>query len=315
VWMSETPMEPARPYYLKHLTRTVAAEVAQIRYQIDVNTLHRRQADRLALNEIGRAEISVGQPLAFDPYTKNRATGAFILIDQVSNNTVAAGMILDREPSELVPTDVKWTAQPKSHNVQPHASLVSPGERSARLGHKPACVWLTGLTGAGKTTIAYNLEHWLQGMGCASFVINGENLRLGLSKDLDFSADDRGENIRRASEVAKMMNDAGLIAICDFLSPYRSQRDLARQTVGPDRFLEVHVYASAATRMKRDPKGLYKQADEGKINLFPGVSAPYEEPQQPSLAFDTEKHSVDECVAGIIGLLKQKGILLPKHGE
>ncbi len=309
VWMSEGLLETGRPYYIKHATQIVPGEVSAVRYRIDVNTLHRQAVPTLGLNEIGRCAIHLHRPIALDPYTRNRQTGSFILIDRVTHNTVGAGILLDRKPSEAAPSPERWTSQPKSEHVHRHTSRITPEQRTERLGHNPGTLWLTGLCGSGKSTLAYALEERLFQAGHACAVLDGENLRLGLNKDLDFSGEGRSENIRRAAQVAQTLNEAGLIAICAFIAPHRLDREHARDIVGPDRFFEVHTDAPIDLCRQRDPHGLYELAESGEVQFFPGVTAPYERPEAPALHLDTEGATVEQCVDRLVELLRQKGIL------
>ncbi len=296
VWMSEEPMKLDRSYYIKQTTRTVAGCISKLQYRVDVNTLHQRQETELKLNEIGRCVFILSQPIAYDPHKRNCATGSFIIIDRITNFTVGAGMILDREPNTLVADTEKAYAKPKSEHISPKVNLISSDERVKRMGTKPVTIWLTGLTGSGKTTIAYNLERKLFDTGISSYVIDGENSRLGFSKDLGFSAEDRRENIRRAAEFGRMLNDAGLIAICSFLSPYQTDRKLAREITGQDKFIEVYLSAPLEICRQRAGSDIYAMAKSGEIKNFPGVTAPYEVPQSPDIILPTHELSVIVCV-------------------
>ncbi len=300
VWMSDEPMQVDRNYSIKHTTKTVSGVISQLRFEVDVNTLHRSESEGLGLNEIGRCVLTLSQPIAYDPYSRNRATGAFIIIDRITNNTVGAGMILDRDQNLLQPTERKLEAKPKSEHIHLQKSMVTAKEREQLVGHKPKTIWLTGLTGSGKTTIAYALERRLFDIGRQCCVLDGENVRLGFSKDLGFSADDRNENIRRAAEVAKLLNDAGLTAICAFLSPYKEGRKLARKIVGGDNFVEVYLSAPIEECKKRNPDGMYDMAKDGEIKQFTGVTAPYEIPESPDIVIPTHQMGVDECVEMIL---------------
>ncbi len=251
VWMSEEPLCLDKDYFIKLTTKTVSGRISKLHYRVDVNTLHRSKETQLELNEIGRCVFTLSQPIAYDPYNRNHATGSFIIIDRITNITVGAGMIIDREPVELK-VSADSVSKPKSKHVAPHKSMIAIDERIRRMGAKPVTVWLTGLSGSGKTTIAYNLERKLFNAGLNSFVIDGENARIGFSKDLGFSADDRGENIRRAAEFARMLNEAGLIAICSFLSPYESHRKRARKIVGENNYLEIYLSTPLDVCRNRD---------------------------------------------------------------
>jgi len=306
VWMSQTPMEPDQIYIFKHTTRTVTGVVSSVRYGIDVDTLHRQQAHSLGLNEIGRCSITLNRPIAYDPYANNRATGAFIIIDRVTNNTVGAGMILAREANQLQVSPEKRVTKPKSRYIKPRHSRVTMQQRTAQLGQQPVTVWLTGLPGAGKTTIGYALEQRLFSLGYKTYVLDGENIRLGLNKDLNFIGDDRSENVRRTAEVAKMLNEAGLIAVCSLISPYAQDRQNARQIVGQAKFVEVYLSAPADVRKKRVEKVVYDLAQSGDIKNFSGITAPYEVSKSADLVLPTDRLSVMECVDKIVSLLKEK---------
>jgi bifunctional enzyme CysN/CysC len=307
VWMSETPLDPGRTYRIKHTTTDAHAEIAEVRYRFDVNSLHRVDTDRLELNEIGRVSLAVSRPLAFDPYRKNRATGSFILIDPISNGTVGAGMILDRGSPD--PGQPGLGSQALAHNVRARPSRVTADERAARIGHRGSTVWLTGLPKAGKSTIAYALERQLFDAGHHVLVLDGENLRLGISQNLGFGAPERAENIRRAAHVARLANDAGLITIVALVSPAETDRQAARTIVGPDRFVEIYLSAPAETCEARDPEDLWVRARRGEIKHFTGVSAPYEAPRAPDLELATHEIEPDEAVARLVELLAGRGFL------
>jgi bifunctional enzyme CysN/CysC len=308
VWMDDEPMKVGKPYLIKHCTRQIGGSVSELRYRVDVNTLRQDETTQLQLNEIGRIVMSVNQPIAFDAYTKNRETGAFIVIDRMSNNTVGAGMILDHAIGQVAHTEAGWQAAPVSGNITSHQSQITPDQRNTRMGHKAGTVWLTGLTGAGKTTIAYALEKKLFEQGVNGFVLDGGNARSGVGKDLSFSARDRSENIRRTSEVATMFNQAGLVTICSLLSPYADDRDHAARAIGRDNFMEVHLSTSLDVCRERRPE-LYAKADAGEIPHFSGISAPYEAPEKPDLHLDTAELSVDQCVDRICALLTARGMI------
>ncbi len=269
-----------------------------------MNTIGREEATTLQLNEIGRLRLETSRPLAYDPYRRNRATGNFILIDSLSNATVAAGMILDRSSEDDLGDKAKV-----STNIREQVSRVSANERQARLGQAPATVWLTGLPKSGKSTIAYGLERHLFDQNLMVHVLDGENLRHGLSDNLGFSALDRSEHIRRAANVAKMCNDLGLITVVALVSPYETDRCHARTIVGAERFFEVHVNAPVEVCEERDTDGLYAAAKSGEIERFTGVSAPYEHPMNPALKIDSAATPVDAAVQSIVDLLTAKGVL------
>ncbi len=301
VWMAEAPLVPGKQYLIKQTTRKTPGVVNELRYRIDVNTLHRHDADRLELNEIGRCVVEVAQSIAYDPYKSNRTTGAFIVIDRLTNNTVGAGMILDRT------ADAGRSAAKRPTEVATHQSLVTPEEREQRLAQKPATVWLTGLTGSGKSAIAYALERRLFDEGKAVHVLDARNARLGLNVDLKFSPDDRAENLRRAAEVARLVNQAGLISICSFLSPSAEDRAMVREIVG-DRFFEIYLSAPETVCKQRRPEA-GSQADPDAIKPFFDLQAPYEPPASPDLELPTHELSIHESVDRIMQLLRDRGVI------
>ncbi|GMQ80182.1 MAG: sulfate adenylyltransferase subunit CysN [Planctomycetia bacterium] len=307
VWMAEEPMVPGKPYAFKHLSKTAPGAISTLRYQIDVNTLHRQQSPQLGLNEIGRCTISLNQPVAIDAYKQNRATGALVVIDRLTNVTVGAGMILDRSAGDDQPDG--WDVAPQSEQLQSETSSVTGRQRRARFGQKPVTILLTGLAGSGKTTIAYALERRLFDLGRAPCVLDGQNMRLGISRDLGFTAEDRSENLRRSAEVARLMNEAGLICVASFLAPSEAVRQRAREVVGSDRFLLVHLSAPVDVCRARDQEGLYPMADAGEIANFPGVSAEYEIPHRPDLVLPTHELPVADCVERIMELIEQRAVL------
>jgi bifunctional enzyme CysN/CysC len=307
VWMHDEELVVGKEYLLKCGTNVVPARVNEVKYRFDVNTLHRLDADTLNANDIGRVSISASRPIAFDSYTRNRGTGALVLIDRVSNSTMAAGMILERDAS--VSAKGKAPEKPVSGNITEEASLVSADERRKVLGHGATTIWLTGLSGSGKSTIAKHLEKDLIAQGCAAFILDGDNVRHGLNRDLGFSAEERTENIRRVAEVAKLFNAAGIVVITSFISPYLSDRDEARKTIGDDNFIEIHVDTPLDVCESRDPKGLYKKARAGEIDRFTGISAPYEAPETPQLVLKTDELSIEDSVKKIREDLVLRGIL------
>ena len=309
VWMAEKPLKVNGSYVVKQTTNTASATIANLRYKIDVNTLHREDAEgHLDMNEIGRAAISLHAPLYFDPYMENQATGSFVLIDRITNDTVAAGMILKQEPNELV-VEPEETSRPVSQDVHPRESQISLDDRLARMKQKPATVWLTGLPKSGKSTVAYALEKRLFDMGYYVHVLDGENMRLSVSSDLGFSGNDRAENIRRGAEVARLCNDIGLITIAAFVSPYSAGREHARESVGEDRFKEVYLDTPMDVCEQRDNENLYKRAKEGEIQAFSGVTAPYEPPQDADLQLSPAEMDVEEEVEKIVELLRQEQVI------
>jgi bifunctional enzyme CysN/CysC len=283
----------------------VPGVLTDIRYKVDVNTMHRQKekVTSLELNEIGRAHITLHRSIAFDPYERNRATGAFIIIDRMTNITIGAGMIVDR----VVPK--AKNERPVSQNIVKSDSLVSAEDRQKFFGQKGATLWLTGLSGSGKSTIARQLERELIDMGHACCILDGDNVRYGLNRDLGFSAEDRKENIRRVAEVAKLFNEAGIIVVTAFISPYREDRDGAREIIGKGRFFEVFIDAPIELCEQRDPKGLYKKARAGEIPQFTGVSDPYEAPEHPEMQLNTGELPVSGSVGAVLDKLLKQGII------
>ena len=304
VWMSETPFVAGRSYWIKHTTRLVSGEIAELRHVVDVNTLEKREATQLGLNEVGQVVLSLTQELSYDAYRANHATGAFIIIDRLSNNTVGAGMIL--EPAGRSDT-VQWHRRPPA-TIHRREGEISLAQREAKFGQKAATILLTGLTASGKASIAYALEKRLFERGRAVSVLYGQNMRLGLSRDLGFTADDRSENLRRSAEVAKILNDSGLICIAAFVAPHQAVRERAREVIGAERFIEIYLSAPADACRQRDTTGSYARADAGKLLQFPGVSATFEPPVHADLVLPTHEISVEESVARILRLLKERGI-------
>ena len=307
VWMSDEPLVPGKQYFFKQTSKMTTGAVSTLRYRIDVNSLHREPAPALALNEIGRCAITLTSPIAHDAYRRNRTTGGFIMIDRLTNATVGAGMILDREPDEG--TGDHWGESPTAGQLHGESSAVTADERQARFGQKPATVLLTGLTGAGKSTLAKALERKLFDMGRAVVVLDGQNMRLGISKDLGFTTAERSENLRRSVEVARLYNDAGILCIGAFVAPDEDVRQKAADRVGRDRFLVVHLAAPVDVCRQRDTDGHYKLADAGELANFPGVSAPYEPPAEPDLVLPTHEWPVGRCVAAVIALLEERGLV------
>jgi len=305
IWMDTEPMKLNSQYVVKHTTRTVRGRFTELKYRIDPNTLHRQPADALGLNDIGRISLELFKPILCDEYARNRQTGSFIVIDPISNFTVGAGMVIDRSHRYDAPAPVAANER----NITRHHGLVTPEERARLFGHKPVTIWLTGLSGSGKSTLAYALEKQLTEEGYACFVLDGDNVRHGLNKDLGFTAEDRCENIRRIAEVAKLFNEAGVIVITAFISPFKNDRQSAKEIIGQDRFAEVYVDTPIETCEQRDPKGLYIKARAGQISDFTGISSPYEAPEEPSLRLAAGDMSVEESVNTMLCYLRDTEIL------
>jgi bifunctional enzyme CysN/CysC len=296
VWMAEQPMRPDQPYLIKHTTRTSKASIERVLYRVDVNTLSRHPTEALGLNEIGRVAFQTTQKLFLDPYTRNRLTGSLVLVDPVSNATVAAGMVIDRVPESRLRPAADAQAAPRSENIRREVGRVRGEDRERLLGQRAITIWFTGLSGSGKSTVAQELERRLHEEGHHTYVLDGDNLRHGLNRDLGFGKSDRSENIRRAAEVARLFNDAGSIVLVPVISPFRQDRASARAIVGEDRFFEVYLSTPIEVCETRDAKGLYRRARAGEIPEFTGLSSPYEPPDDPALALDTGRLSVAESV-------------------
>jgi bifunctional enzyme CysN/CysC len=295
VWMQDEPLLPGRFFLLKMGTQTVTASVMDIKYQVNVNTLEHMAARTLGLNAIGVCTLNLDRPIAFDPYRENRDTGGYILIDRLSNATVGAGLI--------------HFALRRSQNIHVQHVDVHKEARNRLNGQKSCIVWFTGLSGAGKSTIANLLEKRLYAMGHRTYLLDGDNVRHGLNKDLGFTDTDRVENIRRVAEVAKLMVDAGLIVLTAFISPFQAERRMARSLVAPDEFLEVHVDVPLAVAEQRDTKGLYKKARRGELKNFTGIDSRYETPEVPELRLASDGMNPEEAVQRIIDLLRERGRL------
>ena len=295
VWMGEHDMLPERPYVCQIGTMTVQARITKPKYKINVNTLEQTATNTLALNEIGVCNISFDRPVPFDAYTDNRDTGGFILIDRLTNTTVGAGMIAH--------------SLRRSDNIHWQAVDVSAESRAVLNGHRPQVLWFTGLSGSGKSTIANELERQLHASGCHTYLLDGDNVRHGLNRDLGFTEADRVENIRRVTEVARLMADAGLIVLASFISPFRAEREAARELIGEDRFCEVFVDTPIDVAESRDPKGLYKKARRGDLTNFTGIDSPYESPENPELRVDTTVTTPAEAAVQIVEKLRIRGVI------
>jgi bifunctional enzyme CysN/CysC len=286
VWMSDEALKPGRAYWLKIGTQTVSATVQAPKYEINVNSLEQLAAKTLELNAIGVAEITTDKPVVFEPYGDNRTLGGFILIDKISNSTVAAGML--------------HFSLRRAQNVHWQAVDIGREAHAAQKGQRPAVLWFTGLSGSGKSTIANIVEKKLFAQGRHSFLLDGDNMRHGLNKDLGFTEADRIENIRRVGEVTKLMTDAGLIVITAFISPFRAERDMVRAMLPDGEFIEVFVDTPLAEAEKRDVKGLYKKARAGELKNFTGIDSPYEAPERPEIRIDTTKVTPEEAADLIV---------------
>jgi len=308
IWMDEKPLETGKTYLIKHTVSTVQSEVSEIRFKVNVNTLQRESCVNLHLNEIGRVVVKLTRPLLFDHYSRNKTTGSFIIIDPLSYLTAGAGIIIDRQPNELLITK-RPKRKAKTEFIKSHKSLIRFEERLKQLKQQPYTVWMTGLPKSGKTTIAYKLEKRLFDMGYKVHVLDGENMRLGISNNLEFTGDDRSENIRRAAEVAKLCNNIGLITIAAFVSPYIEDRKNARRIIGKERFAEIYLSAPLNVCESRDKSGLYKSGRKGDIKNVSGISAPYEPPRAPELNLSTHTLSIEESVESVLNLLRERGII------
>ena len=289
VWMSEDDMLPGRRYLIKVGATTVGATIDQPKYQVNVNTLEHVAARTLALNQIGVANLYLDRPIPFDPYTENRDTGGFIIIDRMTNGTVGAGLI--------------HFALRRADNVHWQAIEVDRGAHASLKGQRPCVVWFTGLSGAGKSTIANILERKLHATGRHTYLLDGDNLRHGLNRDLGFTTADRVENVRRTAEVAALMADAGLIVLVSLISPYRAERRMARDLVGETPFVEVYVDTPLDVAESRDRKGLYAKARRGELPNFTGIDAPYEVPDEPELHITTAECTAEQAADAVLRLL------------
>jgi bifunctional enzyme CysN/CysC len=296
VWMHVDPMLQGRAYLMKIGTKTVTATITPLRYKINVNTLEHVAAQTLELNDIGVCELSLDRPIVFEPYEEDRTLGAFILIDRFTNDTVGAGML-------------RFGLR-RAQNVHWQALDVGKRARASLKGQKACVLWLTGLSGSGKSTIANLIEKKLLAMGRHTYLLDGDNVRHGLNRDLGFTPQDRVENIRRVAEVARLMADAGLIVLVSFISPFRSERRMARGLLEAGEFFEVYVDTPLEVAEKRDPKGLYKKARRGELQNFTGIDSPYEPPEQAEIRVDTASMTAEQAADAILEHLKNAGVLL-----
>jgi len=295
VWMTDEPMLPGRPYLMKIGAQTVSATVTEPKYKVNVNTMEHLAAKQLGLNEIGVVNLALDRPIAFDAYASNHDTGGFILVNRMTNNTVGAGMLN--------------FALRRSHNIHMQHVDVDKTLRASIKGQRPGVLWFTGLSGAGKSTIANLVEKKLAALSRHTYLLDGDNVRHGLNKDLGFTEADRVENIRRIAEVSRLMVDAGLIVLTAFISPFRSERAMARSLLGDREFLEVYVSTPLAVAEERDVKGLYKKARRGEIANFTGISSPYEAPEAPEIVVDTQSMTPDAAADLVILRMRELGLI------
>ncbi|CDG55998.1 Bifunctional enzyme NodQ (Includes: Sulfate adenylyltransferase subunit 1; Adenylyl-sulfate kinase) [Halomonas sp. A3H3] len=295
VWMHEAPLLPGRPYLMKLGTQTVSATVTDIKYQVNVNSLEHLAAKKLPLNGIGVCNLSLNRAVAFDAYKDNRDTGGFILIDRMTNNTVGAGML--------------HFALRRSQNIHMQHVDIDKQARALAKAQKPAVLWFTGLSGAGKSTIANLVEKKLFTHGQHTYLLDGDNVRHGLNRDLGFTDADRVENVRRVAETAKLMVDAGLIVMSAFISPFRSERQLARELLEEGEFIEIFVDAPLDVVEARDPKGLYKKARRGELKNFTGIDSAYEAPEAPDVHLKTSEMDAEAAADAVIIALRERGMI------
>ena len=295
LWMIEEPMLPGRSYLMRIGTRYVPARVTSLKHKTDVNTLEHIAAKTLGLNEIGLCNLATATPVAFDAYAENRTTGAFVLIDRFTNATAGAGMIA--------------FGLRRATNIHRQALLVDKAARTRLNGHRPAVLWFTGLSGSGKSTIANIVERELHARGAHTYMLDGDNVRHGLNRDLGFTDADRVENIRRVGEVARLFVDSGAVVLCSFISPFRAERRMVRELLEDGEFFEIHVDTPLEICKQRDPKGLYARALEGKIKNFTGIDSPYETPEHAEIIVDTSKGSAEEAAQQIMAALRERQII------
>jgi bifunctional enzyme CysN/CysC len=289
VWTSDEPLLPGRPYWMKIGTKVVSAVVTEPKYQVNVNTMEHLAAKTLALNAIGVCNISLDRAIPFDPYTENRDTGGFVLIDRMTNATVGAGLI--------------HFALRRAANIHWQALDVDKKVRARLKSQKPGVLWFTGLSGSGKSTIANLVEKKLTSMGRHTYLLDGDNVRHGLNRDLGFTDADRVENIRRVGEVAKLMTEAGLIVLVSFISPFRAERRMVRGLMPEGDFIEVYVDTPLNVAEARDVKGLYKKARAGELRNFTGIDSPYEEPEHSEIRVNTVEKTAEQAADQIVDYL------------
>ncbi len=304
-WLSTEALEVGKTYFIQHLNRMIHAQVTEIKYILDMESLHRNPASELKLNEIARVTLHTAQPLYFDAYRTNRRTGAFILVDPHSNNTVAAGMIRGGSKSAATSRQASWFQKASEHIIADPSQL-NRQAREQLLKTPSLCLWFTGLSGSGKSTIAKQIEAKLYQQGYRTFFLDGDNVRLGLNKDLGFSQEERSENLRRVAEVAQLAFDQGHIVICSFISPLRSQREAIRSFFPEGRFQEIFVDCPLEVCQERDPKELYQKAQAGIIKNFTGIDAPFEPPEQPELTIPSNEISVEASSTLVENLINEK---------
>lgn len=298
IWMSSEPLVAGRSYLARIGLQITPLTITAIKYKVDVNTGQHLAATALALNDIAFCNVATDTPAAFDPYDQNRHTGSFIIIDRFTNHTIAAGMIS--------------FGLRRGANVHWQPLLIGRRERAVLKEQRPAIIWLTGLSGAGKSTIANLIEQRLHAIGHHTMMLDGDNIRLGLNRDLGFTEADRVENIRRVGEVARLMTEAGLIVLCSVISPYRAERDMVRKLVADGEFIEVFVDASIDECIRRDPKGLYAKAKAGDIKNFTGIDAPYEAPEAPEIHLLTTGRKPEQLAESVLNDLVSRGIIVPR---
>ncbi|MEM9600974.1 MAG: adenylyl-sulfate kinase, partial [Pseudomonadota bacterium] len=295
IWMDEAKLFPGRQYIIRTANMAVSGSITALKHRIEIEDFSEAAAKTLELNEIGVITLSLSRPIPFDAYQNNRKTGAFIVIDRLTNRTVGAGMI--------------DFALRRAKNIVRQDLVVDRGARAAQKGQQPAILWFTGLSGSGKSTIANLVDEALFERGHHTYTLDGDNVRHGLNRDLGFTKADRIENIRRIGEVARLMSHAGLIVMCSFISPYRAERQMVRDMMGEDEFFEIFVDTPLAVAEERDVKGLYKRARAGEIKNFTGIDSEYQAPEAPDLRIDTTRLSPEEATDAILELLRSRGRL------